>query len=88
MNITVPEFKEGVNSTISVVLPKDATGTVTVEINSKKYTANVTNGIAKVNISGLSAGNHNITTTYSGDAKYDSITKKGNITVIPNVMQT
>ena len=85
MNITVPEFKEGVNSTISVVLPKDATGTVTVEINSKKYTANVTNGIAKVNIFGLSAGNHNITTTYSGDAKYDSITKKGNITVIPNV---
>ena len=85
MNVTVPEFKEGVNSTISVDLPKDATGTVTVEIDGKKYTANVTNGTAKVNIPALSAGNHNITTTYSGDAKYDSITKKGNITVIPNV---
>ena len=85
MNITVPEFKEGVNSTISVDLPKDATGTVTVEIDGKKYTANVTNGTAKVNIPALSAGNHNITTTYSGDAKYDSMTKKGNITVIPNV---
>ena len=85
MNITVPEFKEGVNSIISVDLPKDATGTVTVEIDGKKYTANVTNGTAKVNIPALSAGNHNITTTYSGDAKYDSMTKKGNITVIPNV---
>ena len=85
MNVTVPEFKEGVNSTISVDLPKDATGTVTVEIDGKKYTANVTNGTAKVNIPALSAGNHNITTTYSGDAKYDSMTKKGNITVIPNV---
>ena len=85
MNVSVPEFKEGVNSTISVDLPKDATGTVTVEIDGKKYTANVTNGTAKVNIPALSAGNHNITTTYSGDAKYDSMTKKGNITVIPNV---
>ena len=85
MNVSVPEFKEGVNSTISVDLPKDATGTVTVEIDGKKYTANVTNGTAKVNIPALSAGNHNITTTYSGDAKYDSMTKKGNITIIPNV---
>ena len=85
MNVSVPEFKEGVNSTISVDLPKDATGTVTVEIDGKKYTANVTNGTAKENIPALSAGNHNITTTYSGDAKYDSMTKKGNITVIPNV---
>ena len=85
MNITVPEFKEGVNSTINVVLPKDATGTVTVEIGGKNYTANVTDGVANVIIPGLSVGDYNITTTYSGDAKYDSMTKKGNITVIPNV---
>ena len=85
MDISVPEIKEGVNSTISVDLPKDATGTVTVEIDSKKYTANVINGTANVIVSGLSAGDYNITTVYSGDAKYDSMTKKGNITVIPNV---
>ena len=85
MNITVPEFKEGVNSTINVVLPKDATGTVTVEIGGKNYTANVTDGVANVIILGLGVGDYNITTTYSGDAKYDLMTKKGNITVIPNV---
>ena len=85
MDISVPEIKEGVNSTISVDLPKDATGTVTVEIDGKKYTANVIDGTANVIVSGLSAGDYNITTTYSGDAKYDSMTKKGNITVIPNV---
>ncbi len=85
MDISVPEIKEGVNSTIGVDLPKDATGTVTVEIDSKKYTANVINGTANVFVSGLSAGDYNVTTTYSGDAKYDSMTKKGNITVIPNV---
>ena len=85
MDISVPEIKEGVNSTISVDLPKDATGTVTVEIDGKKYTANLIDGTANVIVSGLSAGDYNITTVYSGDAKYDSMTKKGNITVIPNV---
>ena len=85
MDVTVPEFKEGVNSTVSVDLPKDAEGTVTVEIEGKKYTANIINGTAKVNIPGLGVGDYNITTTYSGDAKYVSMTKKGNITVIPNM---
>ena len=85
MNVTVPEFKEGVNSTVGVDLPKDAAGTVTVEIEGKKYTANIINGTAKVNIPGLGVGDYNITTTYSGDAKYVSMTKKGNITVIPNM---
>ena len=85
MDISVPEIKEGVNSTIGVDLPKDATGTVTVEIDGKKYTANVIDGTANVIVSGLSAGDYNITITYSGDAKYDSMTKKGNITVIPNI---
>ena len=85
MDVTVPEFKEGVNSTVGVDLPKDAEGTVTVEIEGKKYTANIINGTAKLNIPGLGVGDYNITTTYSGDAKYVSMTKKGNITVIPNM---
>ena len=85
MDVTVPEFKEGVNSSVGVDLPKDAEGTVTVEIEGKKYTANIINGTVKVNIPGLGVGDYNITTTYSGDAKYVSMTKKGNITVIPNM---
>ena len=85
IDVTVPEFKEGVNSSVGVDLPKDAEGTVTVEIEGKKYTANIINGTAKVNIPGLGVGDYNITTTYSGDAKYVSMTKKGNITVIPNM---
>ena len=85
MDVTVPEFKEGVNSSVGVDFPKDAEGTVTVEIEGKKYTANIINGTAKVNIPGLGVGDYNITTTYSGDAKYVSMNKKGNITVIPNM---
>ena len=82
MDISVSEIKEGENSTIGVDLPKDATGTVTVEIDGEKYTANVINGTANVIIFGLSAGDYNITTTYSGDDNYVSMSKKGNITVI------
>ena len=37
----------------TIVLPKDATGTVTVEIGGKNYTANVTDGVANVLIPGL-----------------------------------
>ena len=84
MDVAVPEAKDGVNSTVVVDLPEDATGTVTVEIDGENYTANVTKGTAKVNIPGLGVGEYNITTTYSGDAKYDLMTKKGNITVVPN----
>ena len=84
MDVAVPETKEGVNSTVVVDLPEDATGTVTVEIDSENYTANVTKGTAKVNIPGLGVGEYNITITYSGDAKYDLMAKKGNITVVPN----
>ena len=84
MDVAVPEAKEGVNSTVVVDLPEDATGTVTVEIDGENYTANVTKGTAKVNIPGLGVGEYNITTTYSGDAKYDLMTKKGNITVVSN----
>lgn len=43
----------------------------------------IINGTAKVNIPGLGV-RYNITGT-SGDAKYVSMTKKGNITVIPNM---
>ena len=85
MDVAVPEAKDGVNSTVVVDLPEDATGTVTVEIDGENYTANVTKGTAKVNIPGLGVGEYNITTTYSGDAKYDLMTKKGNITVVPNL---
>ena len=36
MDVAVPEAKDGVNSTVVVDLPEDATGTVTVEIDGEK----------------------------------------------------
>ena len=71
-------------SSVSINLPEDATGTLTVSVDGKNYTENLTNGKATVNIPELADGEYNITVTYSGDSKYDAITK----TTVVNVNNT
>ncbi|WP_427831781.1 beta strand repeat-containing protein [Methanobrevibacter intestini] len=73
------DVKVDENVTVNVVLPKDATGEITVKVNNNNYTAKVENGSAKVIISDLKSGKYNITTSYSGDDKY--ITKESNTTI-------
>ena len=71
------DIKEGEDATVIVHVPSDATGTVTITIDAKQYTANVDNGIAVFVIPGLTRGDHNILAFYSGDEKYaanDNIT--------------
>lgn len=43
---------------------------VVIEIDGKKYTADVKNGKAVFTIHGLDAGSYNIKVGYSGDEKY------------------
>ena len=70
--ISIPEND---STQYSISLPSDATGTFTVTVDGKNYTETLTKGKATVNIPELSEGSHNITVTYSGDAKYSSIIK-------------
>ena len=90
LKVTVPVTDETIsipedNSTeYSISLPEDATGTFTVTVDGKKYTETLTNGKATVNIPELSEGSHNITVTYSGDGKYEAITKTSVINVPGN----
>ena len=84
MSVDIPEIISGENATITVSLPKHATGNVTLTINNNNYTANVTNGVAKVNIPGLDAGSYDVTVTYSGDNEYKNNVTKYNITVLNN----
>lgn len=55
---------------VVVKLPKDATGTVTVIVDGKKYSAKVKDGKAVFDISGLDPGKYNLKAQYSGDDKY------------------
>ena len=76
--ITLPDSN---STSYSVNLPSDATGTLTVTVDGEKYTETLINGKATVNIPELSEGTHNITITYSGDTKYEAITKSGVVNV-------
>ena len=79
VNSTTP--REGENATITVELPSDANGKVTItDANGNNVTVPVVNGKATVEFPGLSEGEHNLTVTYSDDDKY--ISKSENTTVI------
>ena len=76
--ITLPDSN---STSYSVNLPADATGTLTVTVDGEKYSETLVNGKATVNIPELSEGTHNITVTYSGDSKYEAITKSSIVNV-------
>ncbi|MDO5814168.1 MAG: Ig-like domain-containing protein, partial [Methanobrevibacter sp.] len=78
-----PDITVGDDGVITVTLPDDATGTVTIEINGKKYTAKVHNGKAVFRIPGLKVGSYPIKAWYSGDDKYLPTNTNGEINVNP-----
>ena len=71
-DVTVDEGKEGENTTITVKVPKDATGNVTVTIDGQKYTAEIDNGTAVITVENLTAGDKTALIEYAGDANYTS----------------
>ena len=72
----------GDNATITVFVPVDATGNVTVAVGEGIYSADVENGIGVISIPGLVVDVYeDLLVVYSGDGKYDPATGKANITV-------
>ena len=82
VDVSAPEIKVTEDGKVIVSLPKDATGTVTIEVEGKRYTAPVVNGQAVFNIPGLKVGDHSITVYYSGDDKYSSTNTTSDIVVV------
>ena len=62
----------GDDGTVTVNLPEDATGTVTITVDGKKYKSRVINGKAVFKVPGLTKGVHKVEVYYSGDDKYDA----------------
>ena len=81
MNVSAEDITEGKNATISVTLPDDATGNITTKVNGKTYFSPVENGKAIITIPDLEYGNYTLPVTYSGDDKYNPLTKDINLTV-------
>ena len=72
ISVTDKDITEGESATVIVHLPEDATGTVTIVIDGKKYTQNIIKGQAIFSIPGLTRGIHDIDANYSGDKKYEA----------------
>jgi len=67
------------SSNISIKLPLDAKGTLTLFIQGRYIRKNIINGSATIGIGGLSPSNYEATISYSGDENYAPVSK--NITV-------
>ena len=57
-------------TTLTVYLPDDATGTVSILINNKTFTASVAGKQTTVELNNILDGVNNYTLTYTGDGKY------------------
>ena len=76
INVTVGEAKEGEPTVITVKVPENATGNVTVTVDGQKYSAEIKNGEAIVKVENLTAGDKSVIVEYPGDDNYD-----GNYTI-------
>ena len=83
VDVFAPEITVGEDGIITVKVPKDATGTITIEIEGKRYTAEIEEGKAVFIVPGLKVGVHLIKVYYSGDDKYLSTNTTGSIKVNP-----
>ena len=82
ITINTTDIKYGQNATITVTTLPDATGNLSISIDSKIYgMATIISGTAAFNIPGLTVGNHTVTATYSGDENYNPANKSATQTV-------
>ena len=69
------------NGTVVVVVPGNATGNVTIEVEGKNFTGPVINGTAIINLTNMTSGEHNITVIYSGDENHTSKIINSTVTI-------
>lgn len=75
------------NGTVEVVVtgPADAEGNVTVTIGNQTVTVPMENGTAKVNVTGVPVGSHDVDVSYSGDDKYGAVSNRTHVNVPINL---
>ena len=81
IDIAVDNIKVGEDAVISVALPDDATGEVTIIVNGKNYTVMTKYGMASVTISDLANGTYSVDAFYNGDDIYAPIKNSTAFTV-------
>ena len=64
-----PEIKQN-DTTLTITVPSDATGDVTVTIGNETIKAPIKDGKVVIDLSDVPAGDYNATVSYPGDSKY------------------
>ncbi|SEK42228.1 Ig-like domain (group 3) [Methanobrevibacter gottschalkii] len=70
MDIDIKDILAGEDETITIKLPYNATGNITFKVDNAVISKRLSNGLAIVNISALTLGEHKLTVFYSGDNNY------------------
>ena len=81
MNVSVENITYGEDVTIDVTLPSDATGDVTLFVNSSNITKSLDNGKVSFNLNDLGVASYKFTLKYYGDEKYSSKQYTGSFNV-------
>jgi len=81
LNITASAIEVGQTTTITVTVPENATGTVTVEINGNKYSVDVNRGTGSVDVTIKTNATFTINATYNGDGQYYGSSNTATVTV-------
>lgn len=85
MEVLTDKIAIGKSETVSIIiLPKDATGTVSLTIDGKTFKGNVKNGQCSVAVSNLTSGTYDMKVSYSGDSKYQPLNQTAKLTVTDN----
>ena len=81
ISITADDVRVGDNLTVTVILPNDVEGNLTVNVGSDSQTRVIDSSKMIFNFQSLKADSYTITADYSGDKKYQSKTLTSNVNV-------
>ena len=77
----VPEIESSMKDTVSIALPGDATGNLTVIAGNNTYIQELVDGKATITVLGLDAMG-DVAVIYSGDSKYSGFNKTTNVALV------
>jgi hypothetical protein len=82
MVVDVESGSYGDKVNITVTLPNDATGYVTITIGDNSYVANIGgDGVARLSISNLEPGTFDVVVSYDGDDNYNKVSNSSSFTI-------
>ena len=86
ISVSAGDIDVGDSEVITVVVPGDATGTVTITVDGKDYTSSISGGNAVFYINNLAEGSYTVVARYNGDNKYNANDNSTSFVVSKNVI--